>query len=467
MTAILLGALPSGPSDAAPGGREAGVGPFSRAPWSASADAPGYADATVHEPHFDDRRLWPVSAKAKFLAETWPTARLLVWAHPGESGGDRDPRAKHQVFDLDNWIEAATGKPPTKLLDEKTDVLLPASDTPYMVHYRKRGEEHFPFTIRHLTVESGAYWRTSGVGVLGNVWIKRGGRVANHGSLKFLGPKDTFCRNDNGDPSTPQRGDAEGIGQYITFTKPGASCEFLGAFATSDEFRVLEGTFIIGRDSRVQPGRNATPMISHGATLVLLDGAAFGKWCNQIYFIDLHVHGTVQGGTPERPLTRDAHLGVSYQNTNGTDFYPDGIDTWPEKKKMNEPIVPLLFHEGSRIKTCSRDPARACLVIGWTGIEAADYYTSKLLFRRMSEAGQTYLVRQLDSLPKYVMAAFARGVEVDGVRFNRFLEGGILLEDPAVRASWKNVFYGDENQAPPQKLYREADIDFSRGTYGF
>ncbi len=436
------------------------------AAWAKAAEAPDYEKATAGEPDYSNKALWPLTGKERFLKEKWAKTRVLIWAHPGESGADGDRGIERQVFDCKNWIDAATGKPPAKLLDKETDVLLPASDKPYVVSYRKGGQEHSPVALRHLTIGAGATWRTSGLKVLGNVWIKRGGRMSNHGSFTMLGATHTFCRNDNGDPSVPQRTEGSGISQYISFNKPGGSCEFLGAFATNDEFRIYAGAFIIGRDSRVQPGRNATPTVSKDATLALLDGAAFGKWCNQIHFIDLHMQGTLQGGLPERPLTRDAHVGVTYQNPNGTRFYRDDIDTWPEKKQMEDPLVPLLFHEGSRIRTYSTDLRAACLVVGWAGLEAKDYYTSKLLFRRMSKAGQEYLVQQLGKLPKYITAGFADGVEVDGVRFSRFLKGGILLADPAVRASWKNVFYGDDNQTPPEQLYRKADINFNNGSYG-
>jgi len=435
--------------------------------WSKSADAPGYAKATAGDPNFDDKAVWPLTGKEKFLGETWPATRLLVWAHPGESGGDGGRGVKHQVFTASNWIDAATGKPASKLPDANTDILLPASKTDYHVSYRKGGQEHSPFAIRHLTVESGAYFRTSGLKVTGNVWVKRGGGMGNHGSLGFLGGRNTFCRNDNGDPSVPQRTEGSSVSQYISFNKPGGSCEFFGTFSTGDEFKVYAGTFIIGPDSRVQPGRNATPFVKKPATLALMDGAAFGKWCNQIHFFDLHCEGTLQGGLPERPLTRDAYVGLTYQNPNGTKFYPSGIDTWPKKKQMEDRLVPLLFYSGSRIKTYSADMQKACLVITWVGLEAKEYYTSKMLFRRMSKAGQAYLVKQLDSLPKYVMAAFAKGVSVDGVRFNRFLKDGILLADPSARQSWRNVFFGDENQVPAEQLLRKADVNFNSGSYTY
>jgi hypothetical protein len=434
--------------------------------WSKCADVPGYAKATAGDPNFDDKAVWPLSGKEKFLGEKWPAARLLVWAHPGEDGDDGG-RAKHEVFKASNWIDPATGKPATKLPDTDTDILLPASKKAYTISYRKGGQEHSPFAIRHLTVEPGAHFRTSGMKVSGNVWIKRGGGLGNHGSLTFLGGRHTFCRNDNGDPSVPQRTEGSSVSQYISFNKPGASTEFFGAFSTGDEFKVYAGTFILGPDSRVQPGRNATPFVKKPATLALMDGATFGKWCNQIHFFDLHCEGTLQGGLPERPLTRDAYVGLTYQNPNGTKFYPSGIDTWPEKKKMEDRLVPLLLYAGSRIKTYSTDVKSACLVITWVGLEAKEYYTSKLLFRRMSKKGQDYLVRQLDSLPKYVMAAFAKGAEVDGVRFDRFLRDGILLEDPSVRQSWRNVFFGDDNQAPPDQLFRQAETNFSNGSYTY
>jgi hypothetical protein len=44
-------------------------------------------------------------------------------------------------------------------------------------------------------------------------------------------------------------------------------------------------------------------------------------------------------------------------------------------------------------------------------------------------------------------------VQLDGVEFNDVLRGGILMSDPALRARWKNVFFGPSNFAGPDELF--------------
>jgi len=183
----------------------------------------------------------------------------------------------------------------------------------------------------------------------GNLWIKRGGRMSNHGAANFVGPGHVFLRNDNTgrlnvyayreDPGT-------GITQYFAFNKdrPDASVEILGHSRAGDEFRVHGGTVIVGVDSVIQPGRNAVPFVSAQATLALMDGARFGKWCNQISDCDMELRGTLQGGLPERPLARDALFGLAYHNHNGTDFYQGhtgapthGMTIWHSRWSNCEP----------------------------------------------------------------------------------------------------------------------------------
>jgi len=442
--------------------------PSTKINWVKTAESSGYEQATATAPDFGNKSVWPLTGNERFLEQQWPAGRLLVWAHPGQSANVKSRQAKLNAYDLKNWVDVATGKQPTRGLDENTDVLLPASETPYVVSWKKAGVEHAPVTIRHLTVGRNARWYSSGLRLHGSIWLKRGGGMGNHGSLSPIGKTHSFFRNDNGDPSARLRSDETGVSQYISFNKPGGSCEFLGAFSTGDEFKLYAGSLIIGSDSRVMPGRNATPFIEGAGTLVLLDGAAFAKWCNQLAVIDLRVSGTLQGGLPERPLTRDAFVGVSYQNTNATKFYDNGLLSPPRNRSLESRTVPLLFAQGARLRTYSPDLEKASLVIGWHGIDAKKWHADGVgvSFRRMDPKAQNYLVQQLDKLPKGVTAAFQPGVELNGVRFDHFLEGGILLLDPAAPKAWKNVSYGPHNQAEPKRLLRAVKrVDFRRGSY--
>jgi hypothetical protein len=438
--------------------------------YGACSTAAGYAAATAGEPQFADKAIWPISGKERFLKQEWTKGRVLVWARPGESADVKDRRSKLDAYDTANWIDAATRKPPASLLDAETDIVLPASTTPYTVSFKKGDQEHAPVTLRHLTVQPGAGWYSAGLLAHGNIWIKSGGRIGNHGSLALVGGKHTFFRNDNGDTSSAQRGDGSEVSQYITFSKEqDISAEMLGAFSTGDEFRVIKGTLIIGPDSRVRPGRNATPYINKEATLAVLDGSRFGKWCNQICAIDLIVMGTLQGGLPERPLKREAYVGISYQNSNGTKFYDtDALKPPAQNRSLELRVAPLLLADGSRIKTYSEDLNKACLTIGWVGLDAKLWHANPqdVGFKRMEPAAQKHLTQQLDKLPKFVTAAFAGSVDVDGVRFDRFAKGGLVLAKGVDRSGWKNVLFGRENEGTEKELFRTvSSVNIKAGTY--
>jgi hypothetical protein len=419
------------------------AGPSNRVDWAGAAKADGYDDALAWKPDFENRK---------------------IWAHPGETADVKNRRSKLDSRNLKNWIDAATGKPATSMPDKNTDIYLPPSDTPYKVNWKIRNQEHAAITARHITVGRGAFWASSGLICHGNIWIKQGARMSNHGSLTLAGPAATFFRNDNGDPTRPERTEGSSVSQYITFNKRGGSGEFVGTFSTGDEFRVMAGTLIVGRDSRVQPGRNATPIIKPDGTLALMDGARFGKWVNQLSVIDLIVEGTLQGGLPHRPLTRNAKLGVSYQNTNGVSFYENNLLQKPRNRNLEDRIVPLIFNEGSTLRTYSTDLDKARLVIGWVGLDAADWHTSGHAFRRSPQEAKDYLRQQLGKLPKGVVTAlFEKGVTVDGVEFDEFQEGGLLLVDPAARAQWKHVNYGPNNQVSGEKIFAEVESFNARG----
>jgi hypothetical protein len=432
--------------------------------WTKAAKSPAYVKATAWAPAYDDKAIWPVCGKEKFLKQGFEGGRVLVWAKPGQSADVKKRDNALDAYDARNWIDAATGKAPQKVLGEDCDIHLPASDTPYTVSFKKADVEHAPVTVRHITVERGAGWYSAGLKAHGNIWVKAGGRIGNHGALVLAGDKNTFFRNDNGDPSTPQRSEGSEVSQYITFDKAGASGEFIGTFSTGDEFRVFNGTLIVAPDSRVMPGRNASPLIEKGGTLALMDGAAFGKWVNQLAVIDLTCRGTLQGGLPDRPLRRDAFVGVSYQNTNGTKFYDSGALVAPQGRNLESRTVPLIFTESASIKTFSDDLKTASLVIGWVGLDAKDWHASGAGFKRSDPKSQQYLTQQLDKLPKgLVTAAFEKGVQVDGVRFDSFQAGGILMVAPDERSGWKNVAYGPKNQVKGDELFRKLTKLDSRG----
>lgn len=432
------------------------VEPSPLADWAAAVQAPGYAEATVAKPGFASRALWPcLDGKEAFTRETWePPAHLYVWAHPGESGEKGGRRTPHDPWEGRHWTDAATGRPATGIeWGPTTDFLLPASATPYQVSWKLPDQEKHMRTYRHLTVQPGAGWYTCGAQIHGNVWVKRGGSHGNHGSIAFSGTRAAFFRHDNGDPRQTGK-EGAGVTQYISHDKAGGgSTELLGALATVDEFRVMAGTLIVGRDSRVMPGRNAVPFIRPQATLALLDGACFGKWCNQIGTVDLLCDGTLQGGLPERPLTRDARAGFSYQNVNGTRFYPEGRKPRATGFSLETRVAPLIVGEGGLLRSVSAEPARARLVVGWGGLDATAWHCDGIEFRRSPPAEQERLRAACDALPKEIVIAFRPGARAEGVRFERILAGGLLLCAGAERSALRDCVLAPGDRPLPDGLF--------------
>ena len=56
------------------------------------------------------------------------------------------------------------------------------------------------------------------------------------------------------------------------------------------------------------------------------------------------------------------------------------------------------------------------------------------------------------------MLAFFGKAELNGVVFDNVLEGGIMVS-PETRKTWKNISYGKNNLAEPEKLYWETKED--------
>ncbi len=433
-----------------------GSGEFAQglAAYGAAAEAPGYAAASAHKPAFDNKAIWPkLSGKEFYLASKWPAAKMLIWAKPGQSGrfgqrGELDPTQP------ENWIDAATGKPPAQVvLDENTDLHFPAAEKVYSVGFR-----HSPIreVCRHLTVENNAAFIGGGDGVgrqiYGNVWVKRGGKIYAQGSTTLQGAEHTFFRNDN------DTGDRTMCSQYFTFNTP-ASVEYLGHVSVLDEFRLKSGTVIVAPDSILQPGRSAEPSIAASTTLVLLDGAYFGKWTNEFHrAVDLNCSGTLQGGLPDRPLTRSAGVGLSFRNWQKTDF-----STWsndPKKGIAQIRLVSGIFRTGSTIRSYSASPD-ATLVITWTGVERTNAVGDPMGAddKALSMFTNKEFAAAFNAIPRKITVFFEDQVTVDGVRFDNVHPGGILMKAPESRSAWKRVSYGPGNSIQGDGLFQQMTID--------
>ncbi len=163
-----------------------------------------------------------VAGDEPYLKQSWPRARVLVWAEPGTSGYAwnriRIPGSSVMVWNLALWTEYDSaadylakkeGRPATQMPDKDTDIILPEAPDgkPYVVDYavmpRKRLDGLYApqWTCRHITVGKGAgldggkkdsvSWNT-GVEIYGNVTVKDGGYV--YGPHTFLGDRHTFVK---------------------------------------------------------------------------------------------------------------------------------------------------------------------------------------------------------------------------------------------------------------------------------
>ncbi len=386
---------------------------------------PDYAKATAHDPHFQSAALWAQYdvERSAYAKENWQPARLLVWAHPGVMDRSLDPT------DPANWLE--NGKPATRLFDAQTDLLFPDSETTYFV-----GTKGGPFACRHLTVGRNARVSIMPLTAYGNVWIKREGSIIWLEGLS--GSRHTFARNDN------RQGREIRISNKLTISKSqGASAEILGCFDTGDDLNLHSGTMIVGPESTFMPGDRSIQGIYPAATLVLLSGARFHKRGNQQWNNDVVVMGRLLAGTPERPLTKDCFLGLSYKSKGRV---PEELAHGKSGRPDDYSLV--VAPEGT-IRVCSANPATARLVIGYHGCHV-----------RVGWGPDAYTQPEppeWQAIPHKIDMVLLGDLEFNGVVLEDVLKGGILVPDPAVRSQWQNVFYGENNDAPPDGLFERYE----------
>jgi hypothetical protein len=140
----------------------------------------------------------------------------------------------------------------------------------------------------------------------------------------------------------------------------------------------------------------------------------------------------IQAGSPERPLTSDAHLLLGFAENDV-----------PGRTGLYSAL-------GSMMRVYSADPTRARLVIGSTvGVPDFRNGRGKLIGKPDSTAsGKLGTSMQL-----------AGDVMLDGAHFDYVSEGGIALTDPADAKKWKNVTFGNHNAGTPDKLLGKLSVD--------
>ncbi len=433
------------------------------------------AKPTADNPQFDNKKAWPMLVGDEyFTRQKWPKGRLLIWASAGKSFARGTPRPG--PMDPASWIDAATGKPAESLPDMDTDVILPDADKPYKVAFKGQKNR----ACRHLTVGRNATFEPGGGGslsVFGNVWIRPGGSLYVYRTLKLVGARNTFFRNDwpadgelkklhdtgaivTFDPANPRKPNpwswrtnrAPSVCHFFQHDKPGKTTEFMGYSSTRDEVRIIAGTLIVGRDSRFLCGGAANLDVAKGAAIALMDGAMTGKTINQFGICCRMQGGVISAGLPDRPVKRDARLGLGYSNWMNLSF----PDQTRGRRGNSYDYGRFSGAVSGKLVGYPATGTEARLVVGWQrvslggggrGVKATDDFNQR--FAKLA--------------PKITLWIGAE-TEITNVRFEDLHRGGIVLPDAAAAAKWKNVTYGDGClSTDPKELIREYKGKTHRG----
>ncbi|NQT85562.1 hypothetical protein HQ560_02285 [bacterium] len=218
-------------------------------------------------------------------------------------------------------------------------------------------------------------------------------------------------------------------------TGPGGTLEIIGKNHVNDQFRIAgEGTLIMSEGSYLSPALRACFAIQPAATVVLLQDACISveTTAKQLGKASVWVGGTLMIGTPERPITRDMLFPVTGIEEQHIIRKPAG--------GIRTPGVSFLLGQEGRLAMHTVDPTKARLVFKMHDSDKA------------KAAGKKY------GNPKGTVLAFFGKAELNGVVFDNVLPGGIMAP-PATRKTWKNIFYGENNLAEPEKLYWDFKVE--------
>jgi len=402
---------------------------------------------------------WPDEPPAEgpepaYTTENWEKPKqLLVWANPGRSG---------RLRDAGGWL--ANGQPLESLgrtviwsgptwnrskraaeFDEHTDILIPAAEESYSVRGGAHWHQSKGFLARHVTVESGGSLQANVKGLFGNLWVAPDSGFNGGGCAYFRGKRHTFLRNGDprplGEPIRWADLQAKPLARKWVLRKddPKASMEIIGGAGSGDETHVQMGRLIVGEGSTVLIGPRCCQTVGPQAVLQLQSGAVFAKNSNQPHKQDMLVRGRLQAGSPQRPLTEDCFVGLSFKDHERV----FASEMWQKRGEYRG----LEIWPGAQVRVHSADPARARLVFRYHG---KDGFGDTGASPKEGEPGyKTYL-----AIPRQIDVTIWAGADVapDGVVFDDMRKGGLRLQDPGMRDQWKHVTYGQRNAGPPEVL---------------
>jgi len=406
----------------------------------------------------------------KYATETWEAKPLLVWASPGESGDGLDYRnwldEKGEPLTSDPWQrEKALDKrgreqPESGIFDG--DILLPAAEASYSALHAGERDNLGAFQMRHLTVEANAEYKVR-YAVVGNLWMKDGAKLGHATQTGELGSNDsnkhTFARfcNWHDVPHEPKWAYAPDISHWV-WVDAGetGSIEFIGLTGgPGDRFSLRRGTMVVSTDSAVRCGNRAGFYTAPDTTLILLDGAMIaspdriqggsaGKTMGTY-----GIGGTLLFGTPEKPLTRDLEFTACLYDLEKLD-----ANSNPSDRASG---ASWIFGPTSRAVVHSADPQSARVIFAPRSRDLPLRGAGPKEFH-VRPGGGAHLAPKPEiwdhpEVPKGVIAVFRGETDFNGVVFDGFYEGGIVV-DPAQAAKWQNVTFGPANLATPDRLIR-------------
>jgi len=402
---------------------------------------------SAHNPHYKDVALWGAEVMKSYHAqETWPKGRLWTWAKPGTSKGEKE------ALDPANWLE--DGKPASKPADAETDFDFPDGPGGKTYFVNLPGNKSQISWRRHMTIGNAANvsWLH---GARGNTWIKKGG------NLKVLtwiaGDKHAFLRNDNAESWWM-------VDHMFCDKAPKASIEILGPFSVDDSYHFNSGMTILGVGASITPQARSNLNIQPDAALALLSGSTYTKQGNQAFACDLLVRGRLLGGLPERPLSKDATIGLSwkgkrrflggsnntYRGENGDDVALIVMPSFSRSEYQDGKGWVKIAMPAGQVQVFSSDPAKARLVFDWNGLPVSGESSkggpeNKANYDKLCAVKDTYIELLL-----------LGDLKLDGVLFNHIATGGIVVKDPAEAQAWK-VTWKAKNQGKPAELVRKWD----------
>jgi hypothetical protein len=175
---------------------------------------------------------------------------------------------------------------------------------------------------------------------------------------------------------------------------------------------------------------------------------------------DLIVRGKFMAGLPERPLTRDCVLGLSWKGR--ARFETQNFFRGESPDDVTFMVVPagvrreysdakgwqqFKFGEGS-LRVYSTNPAKARLVLDWCGLPVGSQTAcmGKANFEKLKQVKDTFL-------DIYLLG----DVDLNGVVFNHIAKQGITVKDPEEVRKWRNVAWGPDNAGKPEELIKKWD----------